>query len=477
MTSWRKLLFLFLVLETTPQMGFALSEEKEIKQGAAEHQKIVGRFGVYNNPALQEYVAKVGNRIAAQSSRPELKYYFTVLNDDMINAFALPGGFVYITRGMLVHMNSESELAAVLGHEIAHITEKHGLRRKTRGKVQDIVSVGAAILTGQPGIVELGQVLGGVLITGYSREFELEADQVGASYMAKAGYSPEAMLKTIEILKNKDRIEIEQARLEKRPPQVYHGFLSSHPDHDTRYGEAIRESNQLLLDYDEFIRADEFLEQLNGLAYGPSRQSGVVRNSRFYHPRLGVMFAFPEGWRQEQAPRGVQFVSQTGDASFFLTTSKLYKGATPEKFVSERMNYVLREGRNLTIGGMPAFLGIAERVDSPFGRRPVRLAVVFDLRRRIAYIMQGSGKFDLSKVADDKRFISIIFSFGKMARDDFTIARVPKVQVVRAEQGTTMEQLAAQSPISNYALDKLRVINGLYPNGQPEPGQLLKVID
>jgi predicted Zn-dependent protease len=181
MTSWCKLLFLFLIMGTTPQIGFALSEEKEIKQGAAEHQKIVGRFGVYKNPALQEYVAKVGNRIAAQSSRPELKYYFTVLNDDMINAFALPGGFVYITRGMLVHMNSESELAAVLGHEIAHITEKHGLRRKTRSKVQDIVSVGAAILTGQPGIVELGQVLGGVVITGYSREFELEADQVGAS--------------------------------------------------------------------------------------------------------------------------------------------------------------------------------------------------------------------------------------------------------------------------------------------------------
>jgi len=475
MNALNKILFLFVVM--TPQLAFALSEEKEIKQGAAEHQKIIGRFGIYKNPALQDYVTKVGNRIAEQSSRAHLTFYFTVLNDDMINAFALPGGFVYITRGMLMHMNSESELAAVLGHEIAHITEKHGLRRQTRSKVQDMMSVGAAILTGQPGVAELGQVLGGVLITGYSREFELEADQVGASYMAKAGYSPEAMLKTIEILKNKDRIEIEQARLEKRPAKVYHGFLSSHPDHDTRYTQAIRESNQLLLDYDEFIHTDEFLEQLNGLAYGPSRQAGVIRNSRFYHPRLGIMFAFPEGWRPQPAPRGVQFVSQTGEASFFLTTSKLYKGATPENFVTQGLNYTLREGRSLTIGGMPAYLGIAERVDSPFGSRPVRLAIVFDMRKRLAFIMHGSGKFDLSKIADDKQFISMIFSFGKMARDDFAVARVPKLQVVRAEPGTTMELLAEQSPIPNYALDKLRVINGLYPDGQPEPGQLLKVID
>jgi predicted Zn-dependent protease len=131
-------------------------------------------------------------------------------------------------------------------------------------------------------------LFGGVLLRGYGRELELEADTVGAEYMAKAGYSPDAMLKTIEILKNKDRIEIEQARLEKRQPNVYHGILSTHPDSDTRYKEAVQAAAALTTNYEEYIQADEFLEKLNGMSYGNPRQSGVVRGTTFFHPKLGI---------------------------------------------------------------------------------------------------------------------------------------------------------------------------------------------
>lgn len=457
--------------------SFALSEEEEIKLGVAEHRKIVSKYGLYRDKDLQNYITMVGERVAKESSRPDLKFHFTVLNDEMINAFALPGGFVYITRGMLTHMNSESELAAVLGHEVAHITEKHAIRRQNRQKGFNFLNTVLAIGTGQPGIYELGNIFGGVLITGYSREFELEADEVGAEYMAKAGYSPEAMLKTIEILKAKDRIEIEQARLENRKPNVYHGFLSSHPDNDTRYAEAIRASEKLLQDYDEFIKTDEFLEKLNGLAYGSARKVGIVRKNKFYHPKLGIKISFPVGWRLEPARRGVQFVSAISDATFVITTERLYKGATPQNFAEEHLGYKVREGRNITIDGYPAYLGIADRADSHFGPRPVRFAIIFDTRKRLAFVLMGAGKHDLRKIAQDKNFIPLIFSFAKMNRDDFKVAKAPKIQVVRAEEGTTMEELAAQSPISNYALDKLRVINGLYPDGQPKPGQLIKIVD
>lgn len=457
--------------------AFALSEQEEIELGAQEHRKIVAQYGVYRDKDLQDYVTKVGERVAKESSRPDLQYHFTILNDEMINAFALPGGYIYVTRGILMHLNSESELAAVLGHEVAHVTEKHAIRNVNRGKALGALATVAAIVTGTPGVYELGNMFGGVLLTGYSREFELEADQVGAAFMAKAGYSPDAMLKTIEILKNKDRIEIEQARIEKREPRVYHGFLSTHPDNDTRYREAIRESEKLLRDYDEFVKYDEFLEKLNGLAYGDARQSGVVRKNMFYHPKLGIKMSFPQGWRIETTPQGIQALSVIADAAFGVSTARIGRGEDVNVFVRDKLGMTIREGREVTIGGLPGFLGIADRAQSPYGTRPVRVAVLFDHRKRLAFILTGAGQYDLRNIAADRDFIATIFSFGTMDPEDRRNARPPKVQIVRAEADTTMESLAAQSPITNYALEKLRVMNGLYPSGQPEPGQLIKVID
>ena len=480
MCKLSKKLLLFLVffqITVVSASTWAVSLEEEIKLGKEEHSKIIARFGAYRNQELQAYINKVGERVSNEADREEIDYKFTILNDDMINAFALPGGFIYITRGMLMHMNSESELAAVLGHEIAHVTEKHALRRNTRSKGISVLNTVLAAVSGQPALYELGNMFGGVLLSGYSREFELEADEVGARYMAKAGYSPSAMLDTIEILKSKDRIEIEQARLENREPKVYHGFLSTHPDHDTRYKEAIAASADLVQDFDEFIKTDEFLQKLNGMDFGPARKVGVVRKNTFYHPRLGIRFNFPRDWRYESGSGGVAVVSQIGDATFSIATARLPLNTNLEAFVRDGLGLRIREGRTITIAGLPAYLGIADKADSPYGPRPVRFAVIFDKRKRIGYVLRGAGKHDLRKIARDKDFIASIFSFDRMDRDDFAVAKLPKVQVVRAEDDTTMEQLAQESPITNYALDRLRVMNGLYPDGQPESGQLIKIIN
>ena len=297
---------LLIVFIIAPFKALSMSEENEIKLGAKEHQKIIAQYGIYRDKDLQDYVSMVGQRVAAQSSRPHLKYHFTLLDDEIINAFALPGGYVYVTRGMLTHVNSESELAAILGHEVAHVTEKHGLRNQSKAKLLELAAQIASAVTGTAGVYDLGGILGGVLLKGYSREFELEADAVGARYMAKAGYSPDAMLNTIEILKDKDRIEIAHARIEKRTPEVYHGFLSTHPDQDTRYKQAILESSVLLTDYQQSIQKDDFLTKLDGLRYGPTKQIGVVRKNVFYHKNLGIKFRFPQGWRIESGARGVQ---------------------------------------------------------------------------------------------------------------------------------------------------------------------------
>lgn len=469
--------FCFVVFGSYAQLSLAVSLEEEIKLGREEHQKIIAQFGVYRDPDLQAYINMVGQRVAKESTRPELEYTFTVLDDELINAMALPGGFIYVTRGILTHMNSESELAAVLGHEVAHVTEKHAFKSQNRGKAMQALSTVAAILTQNGAVAEIGNLFGGVLLRGYGRDLELEADTVGAGYMAKAGYSPDAMLNTIEILKNKDRIEIEQARLENRQPRVYHGILSTHPDSDTRYKEAVKAKADLLANYDEFIKSDEFLEKLNGMSYGNSRQSGVVRGNIFFHPKLGIKFRFPDDWRMESMKDGVQISSQTGDALFGLTTARMMSKQSARDYAEEKLQLEIREGRDVTIAGLNGFLGIANRADSPYGPRPIRFAVLQDPRRRIQYVLSGAGKHDLHRIANDRDFIATIFSFDKMDAEDRKVAKPPRVQILRAEEGTTMESIAAVSPITNYSLQKLRVMNGLYPHGQPEPGQLIKVID
>jgi predicted Zn-dependent protease len=471
--------FRFLVMTfilAFPLLGGAMSVEDEVELGKKEHAKIISQFGVYKDRELQAYINKVGQRVAEHATRPEIGYVFTILDDDMINAFALPGGFIYVTRGMLTHMNSESELAAVLGHEIAHVTEKHALQRENRSKGINVLNTLLVAVSGQRELYDLGNMFGGVLLSGYSREFELEADEVGATFMAKAGYSPLAMLDTIEILKAKDRIENAQARLEEREPRVYHGFLSTHPDHDTRYKEAIEASAVLVKEYSEYIRTDEFLLKLDGLAYGSSRQVGIIRRNAFYHPRLGIKFNFPETWRFETNQRGAVVVSQQGDASFSVSTERMKRGVAPERYTRNVLGYNIREGREITIAGMPAFLGIADKAESPYGPRPTRIAVIFDTRKGLAFVLKGSGKYDLRKIAGDGSFIASIFSFDRMSRDDFKVAKAPVIRVIRAQSDTTMEQLAAESPITNYALDKLRVMNGLYPHGQPEVGQSIKIV-
>ena len=166
----------------------------------------------------------------------------------------------------------------------------------------------------------------------------------------------------------------------------------------------------------------------------------------------------------------------TWDAAIGISSGRVYRGATPKKFMVEKLGMKLREGKDINIGGLPGHIAIADRYETPFGPRPSRVAVLFDERRKQAYILIGAGKHDLSKIANDRDFIATIFSFAKMDRDDFRDAKTPRIQIVRAEEGTTMEDLAADSPITNYALDQLRIMNGLYPSGQPEPGTLIKVV-
>lgn len=182
-----------------------ISENKELEMGRTYHPQIIEQYGRYEDEALQRYVEDVGKRLAAVSHRDDLVYRFTVLDSPVINAFALPGGYIYITRGMMAYLNSEAELAAVLGHEIGHVTARHGVRQQSAAQAANLgYTLGAILLPGlrTAGAQDLFNVFGGALLSGYGREHELESDRLGAEYLARSGYPSEAMIEVIGVLKD-----------------------------------------------------------------------------------------------------------------------------------------------------------------------------------------------------------------------------------------------------------------------------------
>src|SRR3989344_796841 len=191
----------------TPDLVF-MSESSEINIGSQNDAKIRKQYGVYDNPELQAYVEQVGQKLAALSHRPGLTYHFTVLDSPEVNAFALPGGYIYITRGILAYLNSEAELAAVLGHEIGHVTARHGVRQYTAATATGFVGAIIGVATGIGATQDLfNNVFGNAILSGYGRDHELESDRLGAEYLARAGYDPQAIIQVIGILKNQEEFE------------------------------------------------------------------------------------------------------------------------------------------------------------------------------------------------------------------------------------------------------------------------------
>lgn len=452
-----------------------MSEEQEIELGEQYRQQVLQKFKIYPDDPLQDYVNFVGQRLAAVSERSHLNFTFTVLDDDAVNAFTLPGGHVYITRGILAHMGSEAELAAVLGHEIGHTTARHIVRQHSGSTMLGTLGAIASVVTGSSAAAGAANYAGAALVQGYSRKHELEADALSARYLARVGYEPDALIEVIAILKQQEKFEIERAKLEDREPKIYHGFFASHPDADKRLYEAVAEAKAYGTGNPAMSRPTFFLSQLEGIRFGKT-DTGVLRGDTFYHPTLGIKINFPDGWALQNRGSLIAMSPQE-DAVLRVGAFGMGNNLTPQSFLVRELKVArLRDGRDVTISGMDAYIGIADETKSPFGRRPVRYAAVFDDRNGQVYVFEGAGKYDQTSLAADRHFIATIFSLDYMSPGDHGLAKPPSLHLVTADGETTMEALAVETPIPDYPLQKLRLLNGMYPDGQPEPGQIIKTV-
>ena len=303
---------------TNPATGerrFSLiSMDQEIRMGSEADLHIGESMGIYPNELLQAYVSGLGTTMAATTEWPELPWTFRVVDDDTVNAFALPGGYVYVTRGILAHFNSEAQLAGVLGHEIGHVTARHAATRLTRMQMTQL-GVGLAMVL-EPKFQRIAPLAGAgmqLLFLSFSRSDEQEADELGVRYMVGMGYDPEALISVMETLRR-----VSESGGQGRLPE----WLATHPHPENRQDDIRGHAAALApQDYRSDGRA-EYLSRIDGIVYGPDPREGYLLGGAFYHPTLRFVLDFPQGWTVINQKQAVIALSRERDASVQLTVSE-----------------------------------------------------------------------------------------------------------------------------------------------------------
>ncbi len=453
-----------------------MSEAQEIELGRKEHPQILRQYGRYDDEALQQYVNDVGQRIAKSSHRPDLQYTFTVLDSDMINAFALPGGYVYVTRGIMRYLNSEGELAAVLGHEVGHVTARHSVRQQTGATAAGVGAMMVGILTGSPDLANVANMAGSALVVGYGRDMELEADRLGAEYLDRIGYEPEEMIDVVRLLKNQELLEVQMARQENRKPNIYHGVFSTHPDADTRLQEVVKAARRTPDAEGRADNRDRYLARIDGLPVGDSRAQGVVRGSRFYHGDLGITLAFPTGWIVDNQPSSLLAYTPAKDAMIRLSAAAPPQGAAPREFLARMLQgTATTSAAPLDVNGLEGYTATIRNTKLPWGNQgPARVAVVYF--NNLAYVFEGAPRQAAGFASFDPLFNSSVRTFRRLRDNEFTQAEPNRIRIIQARPGMTIDTLARTSPLEKYPAEQLRLLNDLYPDRQPTPGQKIKIV-
>jgi predicted Zn-dependent protease len=449
-----------------------LSEEQEIALGRQNDPQIRRQYGVYNDPALQAYVQRVGEQLAAHSHRPNLIYRFTVLDSSEVNAFALPGGYIYITRGILAYLNSEAELAAVLGHETGHVTARHAVRQYTAATATGFA---VSILGGGQAGQQLLNILGNALLSGYGRDHELQADHLGAEYIARAGYDPEAMIGVMSVLKNQEEAEKKRAAVEGRQPQIYHGVFASHPSADQRLQEVVADARKFKTGTTVRTGRDEYLNRLDRLVFGDSASEGIRHGSNFYHRNLDFAVNFPSGWRIENTPKAVHAYAPGKDAMMQLIVEDLNRRVTPQEYLHSRVKTnAFMDERALDGNALPSHTAVV-RLAGPFGVRETRAVVLYYHNR--AFTFFGVAKDNDAFQRLDASFLAAARSLHALTDKERAIAEGLRLRVIKVRAGESFATLAKRSPLNDYAELTLRLINDKFASGEPVAGELLKIIE
>jgi predicted Zn-dependent protease len=464
-----------------------MDEKTEIAEGRKAHEEVLKEYSVYANPRMQAYVNDIGQKLAKQSHRANLQWTFTVLDSPEVNAFALPGGYVYITRGIMAYLDSEAELAGVISHEIGHVTARHGAQRATRQQNAGLGVLAATVL----GVVAEGYGVGGAAqmasqvsqgiaaghIAKYSRGQESQADELGAEYLARNRYDPQNMVDVIRVLKNQERFAADTAKAAGRPVSEGNNWLASHPSNDQRLADIKRVAEQYKgkASYIDDSR-NRYLQVMDGVPFGESREQGVTRGRNFYHEGLGIALTAPQGWEVQNSPEAITIVNGAGDAGLIVRLVPPDAGKTHEEIIRNVVKPSEGRVERRNYNGLAAthFTGAVRNQQGQ--SQAVRLTVASGPDGK-NYLMQYAARDAAAMNRAGAQMTEAEASFRPLSAADRAAARPWSLQTVAYPRGGFAE-LARNSPLpAGQAEAQLRLINGVYGGGvEPKVGQPMKVV-
>ena len=451
-----------------------LSADDEQKMGAEAHPDILKQFGgAYDDPKVQAYVAGIGKRLVGNTETPGATFRFTVLNSTIVNAMALPGGYVYVTRGLLALADDEAELAGVVGHEIGHVTGRHTAQRYSQAMAANVATgvLGAVVgvLTGVSGAGDIAQMGAAAYIQGYSRDQESEADQLGIRYMNNSGWNPEYMATFLNKLREQSRLE---AVLAGRPPDSVdeYSMFASHPRTIDRVKDAAAAVK--FEDHKGAVGQDQYLAHMDGLLVGDDPDEGVVRGRVFSHGGLGIRYEVPAGFRLINGPKSVTATHTDGSLIRFDM------GAEAQGDMTNYLQTQWAKGARLTsiealeINGMPAATGMT-KLNTNKGTMDARLLAVKNGKATYRFLYLTPPNVT---AAHAQEFKTSGLSLHKLSEAEKSAMKPLKLRIITAKAGDTVEKLAEQLPYDDHKVERFRVLNGLADGEGVKPGQKLKTV-
>ncbi len=444
-----------------------MSENQEIQMGKESDPEILAFFGRYEDPDLQAFITEKGNEMAAVSHRPNLAYEFKIVDSPVINAFAVPGGFVYFTRGIMAHFNNEAEFAGVLGHEIGHVTARHSVIQQRNNLLGQLGMIAGVVLVPQLSefIEPLSQGMQLALLS-FGRDAERQSDELGVEYSSKIGYDAVEMAGFFETLERQQQ---------KGGGGTVPEFLSTHPSPAERnltvaqLAETWKEKLNLT---DAEVNREAYLRRIEGLVYGEDPRQGFLEKGVFYHPELKFRFPVPADWSFQNSPQQVQMAPKNGEAVLSLT---LASGESLREMANQLVENYQLEVLSLSeekVNGLPSVQLYAEQKQE--NGSGIRLLVYFIEHSGTRYQLMGlaeSGNFSSYESA----FLSTMKNFSVLKEADKLNRQPERLRIQTLSRDTTLKQALKAQGMPDARLEELAILNGRKLDESLPAGTLIKV--